>query len=82
MHDISYSAHEGAVDVLKVVGGKDHDAVVFFDPLADNMAMESKYMYVLNHKNKTDMKTFDYLKELKSNSYKDSSKIYADLYKI
>lgn len=41
---------------------------------------EAKYKYILKHRNNTDTKTYEYLKELKLEKYKDSDKIYTDLY--
>jgi hypothetical protein len=41
---------------------------------------EAMYSYVLKHKNNNDTTTFDYLKKLKKQDYKDSSRIYENLY--
>ena len=38
------------------------------------------YSYVLAHKNNDDKTTYEYLSELRRNNYKDSKKLYDDLY--
>lgn len=43
---------------------------------------ECKYLYSITHKNKHDLDTYRYLKDLKSIGYKDSSIIYESLYKL
>ncbi len=47
---------------------------------SDEMVLESKYRYVLRHRNNDELTTYNYLKELKREDYKDSSDIYDELY--
>ena len=45
-----------------------------------NKVNQAMYSYVLRHKNNFDTTTFDYLKKLKKQDYKDSNSIYENLY--
>ena len=47
---------------------------------SDEKVLQAKYEYVLKNKNNYNETTYDYLLDLKRNSYKDSSRIYDDLY--
>ncbi len=40
----------------------------------------SMYQYVVHHKTRSDVVTYEYLKELKKSNYKDSAKIFDSLY--
>ena len=42
--------------------------------------LAAKYQYVLTHKDRTDLNTYDFLVELKNANYKDAKKIYSSLY--
>lgn len=60
-------------------------AISCFEDLGDykdspTKILESKYRYVKDNLDNSDYTTFDYLKELKYEYYKDSSEIYGDLY--
>lgn len=60
-------------------------AIQKFEELGDYKDSEEKiseamYSYVSKHKNNYDTTTFDYLKKLKRQDYKDSSRIYENLY--
>ena len=64
--------HETAIEMFEELDGyKDSEEKI----------KEAKYEYVLDHKNNDDLTTFEYLKELKKQDYKDSLNIYNDLYK-
>lgn len=43
--------------------------------------MDARYQYVMRHFDHDDLTTFNYLKELSKNNYKDSSDLYDQLYK-
>lgn len=43
--------------------------------------MDARYQYVMRHFNHDDLTTYNYLKELSKNNYKDSSDLYDQLYK-
>lgn len=64
----------------------DHvSAIQMFEDLdcykdSEEKISEAMYSYVLKHKNNDDTTTFDYLKKLKKQDYKDSSRIYENLY--
>lgn len=45
-----------------------------------SLRKEAEYLYVKAHKNNDDTLTYSYLKDLKSAKYKDSAKIYKNLY--
>ncbi len=47
---------------------------------SEDKIKEAKYRYVLEHANNNDLTTFSYLKELKTQDYKDSANIYESLY--
>ena len=60
-------------------------AISCFEDLGDykdsqTKILEAKYRYVENNLDNSNRTTFDYLKELKYESYKDSAEIYEDLY--
>lgn len=43
--------------------------------------MDARYQYVIRHFDHNDLTTYNYLKELSKNNYKDSSDLYDQLYK-
>ena len=64
---------------------KHEDAIELFAELdgyknSKQKLNEAKYCYVLENRNNLDVTTFDYLKSLKNQDYKDSANIYAQLY--
>ena len=64
------------------VANGDVDGAISWYTKCDDVAAvkEVKYNYILKHKNNTDTKTYEYLKELMFDKYKDTEKIYTDLY--
>jgi hypothetical protein len=65
--------------------GKYTDAVEEFSDLgtyedSENWAKKSKYEYILSNKNNKDRTTYEYLKSLKVEGYKDCMSIYDELY--
>lgn len=63
-------------------GDVDNAAIWYMTAGKTDKAYELKYEYILAHKNRTDTKTYDYLKELKGRGYRDTASIYASLYKV
>lgn len=64
-------AHSAAIELFESLNG-------YSD--SENKINQAMYSYVLKHENNNDTTTFDYLKKLKKQDYKDSSRIYKDLY--
>lgn len=65
--------------------GKYTEAVEEFSDLgtyedSETWVKKSKYEYILDHKNNTDKTTYEYLKSLQQDNYKDSATIYDKLY--
>lgn len=75
--------YQEACDALK--RGSYSYAISCFEDLGDykdsqDKILESKYRYVEDNLDNSNHTTFDYLKELKYENYKDSAEIYEDLY--
>ena len=75
--------YQKACSALK--GNSFDSAIEMFESLdgykdSESKISEAMYGYVLKHKNNDDITTFDYLKKLKKQDYKDSARIYSDLY--
>ena len=63
--------------------GNTEKAVLWYKSVGDTTKVrELMYNYVVSHKNRSNMLTYEYLVELKSSNYRDSNAIYADLYAI
>ena len=63
--------------------GNTEKAVFWYESVGDTTkAKELMYNYVVSHKNRTNMLTYEYLVDLKSSNYRDAREIYADLYAI
>lgn len=63
--------------------GNTERAVYWYRSVGDvEKVKELMYNYVASHKSRTDMLTYEYLVELNSSNYRDSSEIYTNLYAI
>ena len=61
--------------------GNTEKAVFWYKSIGDKTKVnELMYNYVISHKNRTDMLTYEYLVELKSSNYRNSYDIYGSLY--
>ena len=70
----------------KLENGFYQEAIEMFEELdgykkSEDKINEAKYGYVSKHKNNDDVTTYEYLKALKKQDYKDAITIYNDLYK-
>ena len=60
-------------------------AINLFESLGDysdsrDLINQTKYNYVINHRNSNDTITYEYLKELKDLDYKDAASVFHDVY--
>lgn len=65
--------------------GNIREGIAVLDPVKDyqdtvSIINDTKYQYVLNHKNGEDVTTYQYLKDLSSIWYADSNAMYSELY--
>ena len=64
-------------------GGQYDKAIQWYETISDQDNIHRlMYTYVMNHKNKDDVKTYEYLKILYVANYKDAVSVYKSLYKI
>lgn len=68
-----------------IESGNSMEGIAVLDPVKDyqdtaSIINDTKYQYVLNHKNGEDVTTYQYLKDLSSIAYADSSAMYSELY--
>ncbi len=59
------------------------NAIKWYEEIGNkDNANAARYSYVLSHKNKTDVTTYKYLRDLKAINYKNTASIYKQLYKL
>ncbi len=72
---------------LQCLSGKQYeDAVKYFEQDkgykdSNTQCLEAKYLFVMDHRDRTNTTTYSYLTDLKAAGYKDSKEIYASLYR-
>lgn len=69
----------------KLEAGRYQEAITIFEELdgyklSEAKVYEAKYSYVLENRNNANATTFEYLKDLKKQDYKDSINIFKELY--